>query len=131
MTMPDGCFARMEPKEPGAEPCLYRVTLGPGAIEPRATVGSGDAFLAGFVAAHYLGRPQEECLAYGVAFGAEAVPILDHLLDHPELHTRNAAASTLAQIHDQKARQALQRRLPEEKEPLVRKTIESGLRPAP
>jgi 1-phosphofructokinase/tagatose 6-phosphate kinase len=48
------------------------VRLGEGAIEPRATVGSGDAFLAGFVAAHYLGRAPEACLAYGVACGAES-----------------------------------------------------------
>ena len=46
--------------------------LAAGAIEPRATVGSGDAFLAGFVAARYLGRAPDECLAYGVACGAES-----------------------------------------------------------
>ena len=34
---------------------LYRLRVRPGAIEPRATVGSGDAFLAGFVAARYNG----------------------------------------------------------------------------
>src|ERR687883_900095 len=51
MTMPDGCFARMEPKEPGGEPRTFRLQLREGAVEPRATVGSGDAFLAGFVAA--------------------------------------------------------------------------------
>jgi 1-phosphofructokinase/tagatose 6-phosphate kinase len=72
MTMPDGCFARMAPPEPGADSLRYRVRLGEGAIEPRATVGSGDAFLAGFVAARYSGRTAEECLAYGVACGAES-----------------------------------------------------------
>jgi 1-phosphofructokinase/tagatose 6-phosphate kinase len=41
-------------------------------VEPRATVGSGDAFLAGFVAARYTGRSPAECLAYGVACGAES-----------------------------------------------------------
>jgi 1-phosphofructokinase/tagatose 6-phosphate kinase len=44
-------------------------------IEPLATVasvGSGDAFLAGFVAARRAGRPVEDCLAYGVACGAES-----------------------------------------------------------
>jgi HEAT repeat protein len=65
--------------------------------------------------------------AYGAGFGAKAVPILDRLLDHPELHTRNAAAGTLAAIHDPRAQDALRRRLPQEKEPLVRKTIQSGL----
>jgi 1-phosphofructokinase family hexose kinase len=72
MTMPDGCFARMPPIDHGEDPRLYRVRLGEGAIEPRATVGSGDAFLAGFVAAHYLGRASDDCLAYGVACGAES-----------------------------------------------------------
>jgi 1-phosphofructokinase/tagatose 6-phosphate kinase len=72
MTTPDGCFARMGPADPGDDARLYRVRLGEGAIEPRATVGSGDAFLAGFVAAHYLGRSPDECLAYGVACGAES-----------------------------------------------------------
>jgi 1-phosphofructokinase family hexose kinase len=72
MTMPDGCFARMRSGEPGGEPSLYRVKLASPAIEARATVGSGDAFLAGFVAARYTGRPVAECLAYGVACGAES-----------------------------------------------------------
>jgi 1-phosphofructokinase/tagatose 6-phosphate kinase len=72
MTMPDGCFARMHNPEAGGDPCHYRVRLGSPEIEARATVGSGDAFLAGFVAARYSGRPTPECLAYGVACGAES-----------------------------------------------------------
>jgi 1-phosphofructokinase/tagatose 6-phosphate kinase len=67
MTTPDGCFA-----------CL-RTDTGPqllrARIEPReavATVGSGDAFLAGYVAARYGGRTPEECLRFGVACGAES-----------------------------------------------------------
>jgi 1-phosphofructokinase/tagatose 6-phosphate kinase len=72
MTMPDGCFAHMLPEEPNGGPCLYRVNVPAGAVEPRATVGSGDAFLAGYVAARYNGRRPAECLAYGVACGAES-----------------------------------------------------------
>jgi 1-phosphofructokinase/tagatose 6-phosphate kinase len=72
MTMPDGCFAHMLPEEPNGHACLYRVNVPAGAVEPRATVGSGDAFLAGYVAARYNGRPPAECLAYGVACGAES-----------------------------------------------------------
>jgi sugar/nucleoside kinase (ribokinase family) len=72
MTMPDGCFAHMAPEEPGGEPCLYRVLVRGGMVEPRATVGSGDAFLAGYVAARYNGRRPADCLAYGVACGAES-----------------------------------------------------------
>ena len=41
-------------------------------LDPVSTVGSGDAFLAGFVAARYEGRSPEECLAFGVACGAES-----------------------------------------------------------
>ena len=51
MTMPDGCMAMLNE---GGERCLYRATLEP--LEPVSSVGSGDAFLAGFVAARYGGR---------------------------------------------------------------------------
>ncbi|HYM58267.1 MAG TPA: PfkB family carbohydrate kinase, partial [Solirubrobacteraceae bacterium] len=51
---------------------LYRVRMPEGSIEPRATVGSGDAFLAGFVASRYGGRPAEVSLVYGVACGAQS-----------------------------------------------------------
>lgn len=68
MTTPDGCFACLHGD---AGPVFYRAR-----IEPResvATVGSGDAFLAGFVAARYEGRPPEDCLRFGVACGAESI----------------------------------------------------------
>ena len=79
MTVPDGCFARVI--EDG-EPRLYRVY-----IEPReavATIGSGDAFLAGYVAARYAGKPPPECLRYGVACGAESVQRLGAGLVDPQ-----------------------------------------------
>jgi 1-phosphofructokinase family hexose kinase len=41
-------------------------------LEPISGVGSGDCFLAGYVAARYEGRSAPECLAYGVACGAES-----------------------------------------------------------
>ena len=65
MTLTDGSYAHVG----GA---LYRVRIDPDAIEPVATVGSGDAFLAGFVAARYQDRELEEALAYAVACGAES-----------------------------------------------------------
>ncbi len=37
-----------------------------------ASVGSGDAFLAGYVSARRADRPDSTCLAYGVACGAES-----------------------------------------------------------
>jgi 1-phosphofructokinase/tagatose 6-phosphate kinase len=41
-------------------------------LEPVTTVGSGDCFLAGYVAARYEGASPRDCLAFGVACGAES-----------------------------------------------------------
>jgi 1-phosphofructokinase/tagatose 6-phosphate kinase len=41
-------------------------------LEPVSRVGSGDCFLAGYVAARYESATPSECLAYGVACGAES-----------------------------------------------------------
>ncbi len=67
MTVSDGCFAQVV--ESGA-PVLYRVTVEP--LEARSPIGSGDAFLAGYVAARYAGRREVDCLRFGVACGAES-----------------------------------------------------------
>lgn len=67
ITRPDGCAAVIGE---GAERRFVEVRTEP--LEPVSTVGSGDAFLAGYAAARYEGRPAEECLAYGVACGAES-----------------------------------------------------------
>jgi 1-phosphofructokinase family hexose kinase len=67
ITRPQGCVATVGE---GAERRLLEVHTEP--LEPVSTVGSGDAFLAGYVAARYDGRSAEECLAYGVACGAES-----------------------------------------------------------
>jgi 1-phosphofructokinase family hexose kinase len=83
MTMPDGCFALVRPADT-TEPVMLRVRLASPALEPRATIGSGDAFLAGYVAARYTGRPAAECLAYGVACGAESTQHLGAGLIDPE-----------------------------------------------
>jgi 1-phosphofructokinase/tagatose 6-phosphate kinase len=84
MTMGEGCFARMRPEDGGSDPALYRVRLASPTVEPRATIGSGDAFLAGFVAARYSGRNAADCLAYGVACGAESTQHLGAGLIDPE-----------------------------------------------
>jgi len=42
------------------------------ALEPVAAVGSGDAFLAGFVAARFDGSAPADCLRFAVACGAES-----------------------------------------------------------
>ncbi len=67
MTVRDGCFANVIDEGQA----LYRVTVRE--QEARSRIGSGDAFLAGYVAARYTGRAAVECLRYGVACGAESV----------------------------------------------------------
>ena len=67
MTVSDGCFAQVT--EDGS-PRLYRVRVTP--LESIAAVGSGDAFLAGYVAARYRGLTPADCLRHGVACGAES-----------------------------------------------------------
>lgn len=67
ITRPDGCVAAVGE---GSSRRLLEVHTEP--LEAVSTVGSGDAFLAGYVAARYEGRSPEDCLAYGVACGAES-----------------------------------------------------------
>ena len=67
ITLTDGCIASL---------CIdgdRRVLRA--AIEQRsavASIGAGDAFLTGYVAARYSGRDPEACVAYAVACGAES-----------------------------------------------------------
>jgi 1-phosphofructokinase family hexose kinase len=67
ITLADGCLAVLGE---GSDRSLYRATLEP--LEPVSSVGSGDALLAGFVAARYGGRDPEDCLRFAVACGAES-----------------------------------------------------------
>jgi 1-phosphofructokinase family hexose kinase len=67
MTVADGCYAHV--LDDG--PALFRVSVEE--QEARSRIGSGDAFLAGYVAARYGGRQPVECLRYGVACGAESI----------------------------------------------------------
>jgi 1-phosphofructokinase/tagatose 6-phosphate kinase len=67
MTVSDGCYASVVDEGP----VLYRVSVEE--QEARSRIGSGDAFLAGYVAARYSGRSAVDCLRYGVACGAESI----------------------------------------------------------
>ena len=67
VTLPDGCIANV--RRDGARE-LVRVWIAP--REAVATVGAGDAFLAGYVASRYTGQSPDECLRFGVACGAES-----------------------------------------------------------
>ena len=66
--MADGCVAMLRRGQ------RARASTGPRSSrsEPVSSVGSGDAFLAGYVAARYGGREVEDCLRFAVACGAES-----------------------------------------------------------
>jgi len=67
ITRPNGCVAAVGV---GTERALYEVEIEP--LETISRVGSGDAFVAGFVAARYENGSPADCLAYAVACGAES-----------------------------------------------------------
>jgi len=80
ITRENGCVAIVGEGENGAplgrragevpRGSRYEVEIEP--LEAVSTVGSGDAFLAGYVAARYENASPRDCLAYGVACGAES-----------------------------------------------------------
>ncbi|MEA2347569.1 MAG: 1-phosphofructokinase [Thermoleophilaceae bacterium] len=72
MTLPWGCVARVADPDAGdGVKKTYRARLDP--VEtPVSKVGSGDAFLAGYVAARYGGGSSRDALRFGVACGAES-----------------------------------------------------------
>jgi 1-phosphofructokinase/tagatose 6-phosphate kinase len=67
ITSETGCVAAVGE---GAERQRYEARIEQ--LEPVTTVGSGDCFLAGYVAARYEGASPRDCLALGVACGAES-----------------------------------------------------------
>jgi 1-phosphofructokinase family hexose kinase len=67
ITREQGCVASLLR---GGERRAFEVTAPP--MEPVAAVGSGDAFLAGFVARRFDGASAEDSLRFAVACGAEA-----------------------------------------------------------
>jgi 1-phosphofructokinase family hexose kinase len=70
MTLQSGCLGFVGE---AAERQLHRVSMDPSVVDPVSTVGSGDAFLAGYVAARYRGDRPDDCLRFAVACGAESV----------------------------------------------------------
>ena len=90
MTVGDGCYA----KQHNGDSMVIRVRVAE--QEARSPIGSGDAFLAGYLAACYSGRDRLEALRFGVACGAESTRhfgagMLDptqaeRLLEEVELH---------------------------------------------
>jgi 1-phosphofructokinase len=93
MTLPDGCFAQILID---GQPQLRRARVEP--REPVAKRGSGDAFLAGYVAARYSDSSPEECLRFGVACGAESTGRLGAGLIDPGAVRRLASEVKLTSI---------------------------------
>ncbi|HEY3865315.1 MAG TPA: 1-phosphofructokinase family hexose kinase [Solirubrobacteraceae bacterium] len=93
MTLPDGCFAQVLVD---GQPALRRVS-----VQPRDSIakrGSGDAFLAGYIAARYEGRTPDQCLRFGVACGAESTARLGAGLVDPREARRLMGDIELAAI---------------------------------
>ena len=67
ITLPDGCVAQVL-----VDGQLFLKRARVEQREPIAKRGSGDAFLAGYLAARYEGRAPDQCLRFGVACGAES-----------------------------------------------------------
>jgi 1-phosphofructokinase/tagatose 6-phosphate kinase len=93
MTLPDGCFAQVLID---GQPQLRRARVE--LREPIAKRGSGDAFLAGYVAARYSDSTPEECLRFGVACGAESTGRLGAGLIDPREARRLAGEVQLSSI---------------------------------
>jgi 1-phosphofructokinase family hexose kinase len=93
MTLPDGCFAQVLVD---GRPRLKRARID--LREPIAKRGSGDAFLAGYVAARYEGRAPDQCLRFGVACGAESTGRLGAGLIDPREARRLMGAVELSAV---------------------------------
>ena len=72
MTLPTGCIALLRDGA-SSDRVLLGARIDPSVVEARSTVGSGDAFLAGYVAARYQDREPGECLRFAVGCGAESI----------------------------------------------------------
>jgi 1-phosphofructokinase family hexose kinase len=98
ITLPDGCLAQLLND---GQPWLARASIEP--REPVAPVGSGDAFLAGYVAARYEGASPADCLRLGVACGADSTRRLGAgIVDRREVE-RLAAEVSIGELEPQPA----------------------------
>jgi HEAT repeat protein len=65
--------------------------------------------------------------AYGFGFRDESISKISLFLDHRDLHTRNAAARALTDLHTERALAVLRLRFPVEQDAMVKSTIQAGL----
>ena len=67
LTHEEGCYALVGRDH---ERALYELRTEH--LEPVSAIGAGDAFLAGYLAARYTGRPYKDALRFAIACGAES-----------------------------------------------------------
>lgn len=92
ITLPDGCVASLGN---GNGRSVQRARIAQ--QEAVAPIGSGDAFLAGFLAARYQGKKDVECLRYAVACGADSTQRLGAgVIDANEV----ARLTELVELHE-------------------------------
>lgn len=91
--VPDGCIAAFG--RDGAKQ-LLRATIEP--RDPVAGIGSGDALLAGYVAARYGGREPDDCLRLAVAAGAESTQHLGAGIVDPRAVQRLVGEVAVAEV---------------------------------
>ena len=91
ITSPPACWAAFDSDQSR----ILRASIDQ--LDAISAVGSGDAFLAGFVTARYIGLGDEPALKYAVACGAESTQhfgagvvdrtAVDHLVDKVSIET--------------------------------------------
>jgi 1-phosphofructokinase family hexose kinase len=93
ITHADGCYAIVGR---GHERRLYDVTADP--LEAVSAIGSGDVFLAGYLAARYRELPYDECLRFGVACGAQSTQHFGAGVVDPREVERIASEVTITEL---------------------------------
>ncbi|MDO9353957.1 MAG: 1-phosphofructokinase family hexose kinase [Solirubrobacteraceae bacterium] len=98
ITLPDGCAAALKH---GTGIKVHRARIPQ--REAVAPIGSGDAFLAGFLAARYQGRSDGDALRYAVACGADSTQRLGAGVVDPDEVARLSDMVELAELESDPA----------------------------
>ena len=93
ITLPDGGIASLRE---GGTVSVLRASIA--SLDPRSRGGSGDAFVAGYVTGRHRGLQGRECLALGVACGAESTQHFGAGIVDPYEVERMAAEVALEEV---------------------------------
>ena len=92
VTRETGCFALVKD---GGSLRRFQVEVEP--VEPVSTVGSGDAFLAGYLAGRARGKPVEDCLRQAVGCGVANALVVGAARFDPRESIRHAARAVVTE----------------------------------